>query len=104
MENCPFENVGNSHIYHWYGQLWNTVRLCGIRTSNKIVMLSKTLKTQAARFITRDYRSRESGSVTSMLGRLNLPTIQERREIDKMVYMFKIGTVTAINADKYFIP
>ena len=60
---------------------------------------------QAARFITKDYRSRESGCVTSMLDRLNLPTLQQRREIDRLVYMFKIvgGTVPAINADEYFI-
>ena len=45
---------------------------------------------QAARFITKDYRSREPGCVTSMLDRLNLPTLQQRREIDRLVYMFKI--------------
>ena len=39
-----------------------------------------------------------------MLDRLNLPTLQQRREIDRLVYMFKIvgGTVPAINADEYF--
>ena len=49
---------------------------------------------QAARFITRHYRSREPGCVTSMLDRLNLPTPQERREIDRLVwfkqYLFNI--------------
>ena len=40
-----------------------------------------------------------------MLDRLNLQTLQQRREIDRLVYMFKIvgGTVPAINADEYFI-
>ena len=57
---------------------------------------------QAARFITKDHRSRESGCVTS-LDRLNLPTLQQRREIDRLIYMFKImgSTVRAINADEY---
>ena len=54
---------------------------------------------QAARFITKDYISREFGCVTSMLDRLNLPTLQQCREIDRLVYKFKIvgGTVPAIN-------
>ena len=40
-----------------------------------------------------------------MLDRLNLPTLQQRREIDRLVNMFKIvgGMVPAINADEYFI-
>ena len=40
-----------------------------------------------------------------MLDRLNLPTLQQRREIDRLVNMFKIvgGMVLAINADEYFI-
>ena len=45
--------------------------------------------------------SKEFGPITHMLDRLDLPTLQQRREIDRLVYMFKIveGTVPAINAD-----
>ena len=50
------------------------------------------IQRQAARFITRDYRSRDPGCVTNMLSDLNLPTLQSRRRNLRLTFMFKIVT------------
>lgn len=54
------------------------------------------IQRQAARFITKDYSSKEPGSVTNMLTNLNLPTLQERRRQQRLAMLFKI--------DKRLIP
>ena len=61
---------------------------------------------QAARFIKKDYRSREDGCVTHMLRDLELPSLQQRREFNKLVFLFKIagGMVPAINSEDYLKP
>ena len=65
-----------------------------------IVNLEK-IQRNAARFIKRDYRSRQEGCVTDMLKELGLPTLQERRREKRLVMLFKIarGMVPAIKAD-----
>jgi hypothetical protein len=57
----------------------------------------------AARFITRDYKSRQEGCVTAMLDDLNLPTLQERRRHQRLTFLYKVveGHVPAINIDHY---
>ena len=61
------------------------------------------IQRQAARFIKRDYRSREEGCVTNMLRDLELPSLQQRREFNKLVFLFKTagGMVPAINSEDY---
>ena len=103
LKNCPFECRKLAYIslvrstLEYGSVVWDPYIQQDINAIEKV-------QRQAARFITKDYRSREPGCVTSMLDRLNLPTLQQRREIDRLVYMFKIvgGTVPAINADEYF--
>jgi hypothetical protein len=46
--------------------------------NNKTGEYSK--KGRGARFITKDYKSREEGCMTKMLNELNLPTLQSRRQ------------------------
>ena len=60
------------------------------------------IQRQAARFIKKDYRSR----VTNMLRDLELPSLQQRREFNKLVFLFKIagGMVPAINSEDYLKP
>ena len=104
LKNCPFECRKLAYIslvrstLEYGSVVWDPYIQQDINAIEKV-------QRQAARFITKDYRSREPGCVTSMLDRLNLPTLQQRREIDRLVYMFKIvgGMVPAINADEYFI-
>ena len=61
---------------------------------------------QAARFIKKDYRSREDGCVTNMLRDLELPSLQQRHKFNKLVFLFKIagGMVPAINSEDYLKP
>ena len=58
---------------------------------------------KAARLIKRDYKNREEGCVTQMLNDLDLPSLQQRREFNKLVFLFKIarGMVQAINPRDY---
>ena len=46
---------------------------------------------QAARFIQKDYRSREPGCVTRMLEELNLPTLETRRKNQRLQLLKKIN-------------
>ena len=43
---------------------------------------------QAARFITGDYHSREEGSVTRMLYMLELETLQRRRSMCRLFFLY----------------
>ena len=64
------------------------------------------IQRQAVRFIKKDYRSREDGCVTNILRDLDLPSLQQRREFNKLVFLFKIagGMVPAINPEDYLKP
>ena len=55
----------------------------------------------AARFIKKDYHSRQEGCVTEMLHDLKLPTLQDRRRDQGLTLMYKVveGHVPTINAD-----
>ena len=56
------------------------------------------IQRQAARFITRDYFSKEPGCVTKMLKDLNLPSLQLRRRNLRLSFLFKVveGMIPAI--------
>ena len=41
---------------------------------------------RGARFITKDYKSREEGCMTKMLNELNLPTLQSRRQKQRLIF------------------
>ena len=64
------------------------------------------IQRQAARFVTRDYRSRDPGCVTQMLEDLNLPTLQARRRNLRLTLLFKIaeGLLPGIPPDKLLTP
>ena len=61
---------------------------------------------RAARFIKKDYRSRDPGSVTRMLRECDLPSLEQRRKDNRLCFMFKIskGLVPAIPAADYITP
>ena len=60
----------------------------------------------AARFITRDYKSRTPGCMTNMLHNLELPPLQDRRKELRLVLLYKIagGLLPAIPPDPYLTP
>ena len=61
---------------------------------------------KAARFLTNDYRSRESGCVTQMLQKLDLPTLQNRRKELRLAFLYKIanGLVPALPPESFLTP
>ena len=60
----------------------------------------------AARFITKDYRSRQDGCVTAMLRELDLDPLQDRRRHQRLTFLYKVveGHVPAINLEHYLQP
>jgi len=61
---------------------------------------------QAARFITRDYTSRDPGCISRMLRDLGLPSLQDRRKDIRLAFFFKVveGLVPAMPSDSYLTP
>ncbi|KAK7095475.1 hypothetical protein V1264_006874 [Littorina saxatilis] len=61
---------------------------------------------RAARFITKDYKSREPGFVTKMLKDLELTTLQERRRQHRLTTLFKIsaGQIPALPPENFLTP
>ena len=61
------------------------------------------IQRQAARFINRDYFSRDPGCVTKMLKDLELPTLQERRRQLRLAFLYKVaeGLIPSLPPDKY---
>ena len=61
------------------------------------------IQRQAARFITRDYFSRDPGCVTKMLKDLELPTLQDRRRHLRLTFLYKVaeGLIPSLPPDKY---
>ena len=80
-----------------YGSIiWDPYNQCDIDRLERI-------QRSAARFITRDYKSRQEGCVTKMLQELDLPTLQERRRQQRLTFLYKVvkGHVPAINIEHY---
>lgn len=61
------------------------------------------IQRSAARYIKRDYRSRQEGCVTEMLKDLGLPSLEERRRQLRLTLLYKVvgGRVPAINTEHY---
>ena len=63
------------------------------------------IQRRAARYIKRDYQSRNPGCVTAMLQELDLPLLQERRRQNRLTFLFKIiGRLPGIKAEKHLAP
>ena len=61
---------------------------------------------QAARFITGDYSSRDQGCVTKMLQDLQLPSLQDRRKNNRLIFFYKVveGLVPAMPCHDFLTP
>ena len=66
-------------------------------TKNEIAKL-ENIQRRGARFITKDYKSREDGCMTKMLEELNLPTLATRRQQQRLIFFYKVveGQIPAI--------
>jgi len=63
------------------------------------------IQRHAARFITGDYRSRDSGCVTDMLRKLELQPLQDRRRDIRLVLLYRVvmGLVPALPPDQFLV-
>jgi hypothetical protein len=63
----------------------------------------ESIQRRGARFITKDYQSREEGCMTKMLNELNLPTLQSRRQKQRLIFFYKVveGQVKAMPPDLF---
>jgi hypothetical protein len=88
LKYCPQECTKTAYIslvrctMEYEGITWEPYAETNI---NRLVRLQR----QAARFITGDYRSREEGSVSIMLIKLELKELKERRTSQKLIFCTK---------------
>ena len=83
-----------------YGSIvWNSQYKTDIERLERI-------QNRAARFITKDYKSREPGSMTSMLKNLQLPSLEERRKQLRLIFLYKVveGLVPAVPPQQFLKP
>ncbi|KAL8601402.1 hypothetical protein ACOMHN_042406 [Nucella lapillus] len=79
---------------------------CSSKSRNVTSRALERVQRQAARFITKDYRTREPGSVSRMLQDLNLPPLADRRKQARLGLMYKItgDFIPAIPPKNYLTP
>ena len=72
-------------------------------SSKQEIKKLERIQRQSARFVNRDYRSREKGCMTKMLKDLELPTLQQRRKELRLSLLYKISeeSVQGIPRDTY---
>ena len=86
LKNCPEECRKLAYIslvrstLEYGSSIWDPYLQKDINCIEKI-------QRQAGRFIKKDYRSREDGCVTNMLRDLELHSLQQRREFNKLVFI-----------------
>ena len=63
----------------------------------------ESIQRRGARFITKYYKSREEGCMTKMLNELSLPTLQSRRQKQRLMFFYKVveGQVPAMPPDLF---
>ena len=71
-------------------------------TKQEITKL-ESIQRRGARFIAKDYKSREEGCMTKMLNELKLPTLQSRRQKQRLIFFYKVveGQVPAMPPDLF---
>ena len=107
LRSCPKSCMRSAYvslicpILEYGSVVWDPYYQTDISTLERI-------QHRAARFITGDYRSTDTGCVTSMLTSLELPTLQDRRSRrnTQLTYMYKTvkGLVPAIPPGSYLTP
>ena len=105
LANCPKQSRFTAYtslvrsVLEYGSTIWDP------HTQKDIDRLER-IQRQAARFITRDYRTRTPGCVSNMLRELDLPSLQTRRRHLRLSFLFKIaeGTIPSLPPDKYLEP
>ena len=90
---------------HSYDHHLNMPLLCGIHPHTRAnINKVESIQRRAARFVTNNYDPR--ASVTTLLQDLNCPTLQHRRELAKLVMMYRITyhLISKYHLVTYLIP
>ena len=105
LQQCPQETRLQAYISLVRSQLEYGAVIWDSSVQQEIDQLER-IQRQGARFITRDYRSKEKGCMARMLKNLNLPTLQERRKELRMTLLFKVAKdlLPAIPPENYLKP
>jgi hypothetical protein len=90
LQHCPIESRKTACIalvrsIMEYGSI-----ICDPYTKQEITQL-ESIQRKGARFIIKDYKSREEGYMTKMLTELNLPTLQSRRQKQRLIFFNKVA-------------
>ena len=105
LQRCPKETRLSAYV----SLVRSTLEYGAVKwdpfTQNQIEKIERVQR-QAARFIHNDYKSREEGIMTKMLKDLDLPTLQQRRKVLRLTFLFKIAEnlVPAIPPENYLKP
>ena len=102
LYNCPKSCRKNAYLALVRSKLEYGSIIWDPYTKSDIDQLEK-IQRSAARFITKDYKSRHDGCVTEMMRDLGLPTPEERRRQLRLTFLYKVveGHVPAINIEHY---
>jgi uridine kinase len=84
------------------GMFTTTARVLLLTCEFTMFVVSQSQR-RGARFITKDYKSREEGSMTKMLRDLDLPLLQTRRQHQRLIFLYKVveGQIPAISPHEY---
>ena len=90
------------NLQHYPRECWRTSNIALVRsimeygsiiwdpyTKQEITKL-ESIQRRGARFITKDYKSREEGCMTKMLNELNLPTLQSKTQKQRLIFFYKV--------------
>jgi hypothetical protein len=102
LQHCPREYRRTTYIalvrsIMEYGSIiWDPY------TKQELTKL-ESIQRRGARLITKDYKNREEGCMTKMLNELNLPTLQSRRQKQRLSFFYKVveGQVPAMSPDLF---
>ena len=105
IQHCPATTRKTAYISLVRSTLEYGATIWDPYTQTEIDSL-EAVQRRAARFITRDFKSREPGCVTRMLNNLDLPSLETRRKHLRLTFLFKIaeGLVPAIPPESQLIP
>ncbi|XP_071166247.1 uncharacterized protein [Mytilus edulis] len=89
LQHCPMECRKTAYIalirsIMEYGSIiWDPY-------TQKDIDKLESIQKRGARFITKDYKSREEGCMTKMLKELQLLSLQSRRQQQRLIFFFKV--------------